>query len=162
MFYLENVSLSAMTFRIWLTSKSSKFAKSTFEGAALTGWATAATDALVSTCLTGPAFRASSTSARIILEFGPEPEIFAISKPFSSAVFFARGLIKILSPDEVCGLEPVWTCAGSEVYAYDEAVWGAEAVLPAGDQSARAGISFSSKARMQRGEPSLTSFAPSG
>lgn len=43
----------------------------------------------------------------MILEFGPEPEIFAKSKPFSSAVFFARGLIKILSPDEVCGFEPV-------------------------------------------------------
>jgi hypothetical protein len=53
--------------------------------------------------------RASSTSARIILEFGPVPEIWLMSKPFSRAVFFARGLMKILSPDDVYGFEPLYT-----------------------------------------------------
>jgi hypothetical protein len=53
----------------------------------------------------------------MILEFGPVPEIYAISKPFSSAVFLARGLIKILSPEEVCGLEPVLTFVASDFYS---------------------------------------------
>jgi hypothetical protein len=49
--------------------------------------------------VTGPALRASSTSARIILPAGPVPLIDTTSSPFSVAVFLASGLINTLSPE---------------------------------------------------------------
>lgn len=46
-----------------------------------------------------PDLRASSTSALMILSLGPVPLIDPKSTPDSSAIFFANGDTKILSPD---------------------------------------------------------------
>ena len=50
----------------------------------------------------------------MILELGPVPFTVVKSRPFSAAVFFARGLTKILSPEATDLTEPY---AGAAVLA---------------------------------------------
>lgn len=53
-------------------------------------------------CLAGALFAAeiaSSISAAIILLLGPVPRMVYKFKPFSSAIFLARGLTNFLSPE---------------------------------------------------------------
>lgn len=91
---------------------------------------------------TGFATRASSISARMILELGPVPFTVVKSRPFSAAVFFARGLTKILSPEATDLTVPY---AGAAVLAgaasYFEAT-GAVVGAPPATQSTNAGTSF--------------------
>lgn len=115
-----------------------------------------------------PVAMASSTSALMILPFGPVPWMPARLTPEELARFWARGLAKILLPDGLAAAGAETGVAGAGVDGAAAGVGAAgvaatgAAVVSSATKSLKAAISSSSSTRIANTLPSGTSLEPAG